>query len=183
MRLLILGGSLRPASLNRILLHHLARGIKAKGHDVASFEGDALRFPLYEDDLTVPEGAKALQSAMQAAQGLVIVSPEYNAGIPGHLKNVVDWLSTLSPSPWKDLPVLLSSASPGALGGARGMMPWRATLANMGALAFPLSINVPAADKNLDETGAPKDPRTLAILDETLDAFLTLVAKLHVHGE
>ena len=183
MRLVILGGSLRPVSLNRLLLHHLTGGMKAKGHEVTSFEGHALRLPLYEDDLTAPDGAKAIQSALLAAQGLVIVSPEYNAGIPGHLKNVVDWLSTLSPSPWKDLPVLLSSASPGALGGARGMMPWRATLANMGALAFPASINVPAADQNLDATGAPKDPRTLGILNETLDAFLTLVAKLHVHGE
>lgn len=183
MRLVILGGSLRTASLNRRLLHHLAGGLKAKGHEVVSFQGEALRLPLYEDDVTPPAGATAIQAAMLAAQGLVIVSPEYNAGIPGHLKNVVDWLSTLSPSPWKDLPVLLSSASPGALGGTRGMMPWRATLANMGALAFPASINVPSADQNLDETGTPKDPRTLAILDETLDAFLTLVAKLHVHGE
>lgn len=183
MRLVILGGSLRAASLNRKLLHHLAAGLKAKGHEVVSFEGEALRLPLYEDDQVPSEGVKAIQAAMLSAQGLVVVSPEYNAGIPGHLKNAVDWLSTLSPSPWKDLPVLLCSASPGALGGARGMMPWRATLANMGALAFPGSINVPAADKNLDEAGTPRDPRTLATLEQTVDGFLALASKLHVHGE
>ena len=175
--LVILGGSLRTESLNRRLLHHLAKGLEAKGHEVVAFEGEALRLPLYEDGLLVPEAAKAIQAALLRAQGLVIVSPEYNAGIPGHLKNAVDWLSTLSPSPWAELPVLLCSASPGAFGGARGMYPWRATLANMGALAFPASINVPLADQNLDEAGAPRDPRTLATLSKTLEAFLALVER------
>lgn len=183
MRLVILGGSLRAASLNRRLLHHLADVLKAKNHEVASFEGEALRFPFYEDDVAPPEGAKALFAALSRAQGAVIVSPEYNAGIPPHLKNAVDWLSTMSPSPWAGIPVLLCSASPGAFGGARGMYPWRATLANMGALAFPASINVPLADQNLDESGAPRDPRTVATLEKTLAGFLDLVSKLHVHGE
>lgn len=183
MRLVILGGSLRAASLNRRLLHHLHAGLKAKGHEVIPFEGDALRLPLYEDDVAPPASALAIQTAMLQAQGLVVVSPEYNAGIPGHLKNVVDWLSTLSPSPWQDLPVLLCSASPGAFGGSRCMLPWRATLANMGALAFPASINVPLADQNLDEQGQPREARTEAILNSTLDAFLALASKIHVHGE
>lgn len=182
MRLVILGGSLRSASLNRRLLHHLESLLKAKGHEVVGFEGDSLRLPLYEDGLTPPSEVVAMQTAMGRAQGLVIVSPEYNAGIPAHLKNAVDWLSTLNPSPWPDLPTLLCSASPGAFGGARGMYPWRATLANMGALAFPASINVPLADQNLDETGAPRDARTVATLNKTLEAFLALAAKLQIHG-
>lgn len=183
MRIVILGGSLRAASLNRRLLRYLKERLEAKGHVLAPFEGDALRFPLYEDNLPPPEPAQAMHGALGRAQALVVVSPEYNAGIPGHLKNVVDWMSTMNPSPWQELPVLLCSASPGAFGGARAMVSWRSTLGNMGALAYPASINVPLADQNLDEHGAPKDPRTLAILDRTLESFLALAAKLNVHGE
>lgn len=183
MNLVILGGSLRPASLNRRLLHHLVGLLQARSLAVSPFEGEALRFPLYEDDVAPTDTLQTLQAALLKAQGLVIVSPEYNASIPGHLKNAVDWLSTLKPSPWQGLPVLLCSASPGALGGARAMLPWRATLANMGALVFPASINVPLADTNLDEAGAPRDSRTAATLEQTLSAFLALVAQLHVHGE
>lgn len=183
MRLVILGGSLRAASLNRRLLHYLAGILKANDHEVVAFEGEALRLPLYEDGLEPPEPAQALQAAMLRAQGVVIVSPEYNAGIPGHLKNVVDWLSTMSPAPWRDLPVLLCSASPGAFGGVRAMLSWRATLANMGAMAFPASINVPFADKNLDEAGTPRDPLTADILGKTVTSYLALAEKLHIHGE
>src|SRR5512133_1764049 len=110
MRMALLGGSLRPDSLNTRLLGHLATELEARGHEVSAFTG--------------------------AAQGLLIVSPEYNAGIPGHLKNAVDWLSTMGPSPWQGLPVLLCAASPGAFGGARGLVAWRAPPADMGAPAY-----------------------------------------------
>lgn len=178
MRLVLMGGSLRPQSLNGRLLRHLARELEGRGHEVAAFGGGALRMPLYEDGLAPAEETKALSEALQGAQGLVIVSPEYNAGIPGHLKNAVDWLSTLKPSPWPGLPVLLCAASPGAFGGARGLMAWRATLANMGALALPESLTVPHADQQLDEEGRPADARTAALVPRLLDGFLSLAARL-----
>lgn len=178
MKLVLMGGSLRPASLNGRLLSHLARELAARGHDVSAFSGEALRLPLYEDGAAPSPEAQALHGALQAAQGLVIVSPEYNAGIPGHLKNAVDWLSTLKPSPWPGLPVLLCGASPGAFGGARGLVAWRATLANMGALALPEALTVPHADQQLDAAGAPTDPRTAATLAKVLEGFLALVGRL-----
>ena len=121
MRLVLMGGSLRTASLNARLLRHLAGELEAREHQVLTFTGNALRLPLYEDGLVPSPETVALHAALRGAQGLVIVSPEYNAGIPGHLKNTVDWLSTMKPSPWPGLPVLLCSASPGAFGGARGL--------------------------------------------------------------
>jgi NAD(P)H-dependent FMN reductase len=178
MRLVLMGGSLRPASFNARLLRHLARELELRGHGTSSFTGEALRWPLYEDAATPSPEALALHAALREAQGLLIVSPEYNAGIPGHLKNAVDWLSTMKPSPWPGLPVLLCAASPGAFGGARGLMAWRATLANMGALALPEAITVPHADQQLDAEGAPTDARTAAAVPKTLDAFLSLTAKL-----
>jgi NAD(P)H-dependent FMN reductase len=178
MRLVLMGGSLRPASLNMGLLHHLAGDLEARGHEVSTFAGETLRLPLYEDGLTVPAEVQTLGAAMRAAWGLVVVSPEYNAGIPGHLKNAVDWLSTLKPSPWTGLPVLLCAASPGAFGGARGLLAWRATLANMGALALPEVVTVPHADQQLDSNGAPTDAHTVTALARALDGFLGLAAKL-----
>jgi chromate reductase len=178
MRLVLLGGSLRIASLNLRLLGHLRQELEAKGHQVSAFTGNALRLPLYEEGAAPSPEAKAMHAALGEAQGLVIVSPEYNAGIPGHLKNAVDWLSTMKPSPWPGLPVLLCAASPGAFGGARGLMAWRATLANMGALALPEAITVPHADQQLDAEGAPTDARTAALVPKVLDGFLTLVARL-----
>ena len=178
MKLALLGGSLRPESLNGRLLGHLAGELEARGHEASAFAGVALVMPLYVEGAAAPPEALALQAAMLAAQGLVIVSPEYNAGIPGHLKNAVDWLSTLKPSPWPGLPVLLCAASPGAFGGARGLMAWRATLANMGALALPEVLTVPHADQQLGADGAPSDPRTRAQAVQVLEAFLSLAERL-----
>jgi chromate reductase len=178
MNLVLMGGSLRPASLNTRFLKYLDREIQARGHITQTFFGEALRWPLYEDGQPAPGGALQLAEAMHGAQGLVIVSPEYNAGIPGHLKNAIDWLSTLSPSPWTGLPVLLCAASPGAFGGSRGMLSWRATLANMGALVVPQALPIPHADQNLAEDGTPKDERTAAFVPSVVAEYIAFCARL-----
>jgi NAD(P)H-dependent FMN reductase len=84
----------------------------------------------------------------------------------------------MKPSPWTGLPVLLCAASPGAFGGARALITWRTSLANMGALAFPEAITVPHADQQLDGNGAPTNPFTASAVPRILDAFLSLVAQL-----
>jgi chromate reductase len=178
MKLAVLGGSLRQGSLNRRLLEHLAQQLAGMGHEVASVAGDALRLPLYDADLPAPAGVLAVQAALAGAAGLVIVSPEYNAGIPPHLKNAVDWLSTLAPNPLKGIPVLLAAASPGAFGGARALLSWRPVLANLGALALPGAITVPLADRNLDGAGAPLDPRSAKEVQQALGAFVQWTARL-----
>ena len=108
----------------------------------------------------------------------MIVSPEYNAGIPAHLKNAVDWLSTLATNPLKGLPVLLAAASPGAFGGSRALLSWRPVLANLGALALPGAITVPLADQNLDPGGAPREARAQGEVRKALTAFVDLAARL-----
>ncbi len=178
MKLILLGGSLRPESLNTRFLHHLTALLEAQGHGAEGVAGDSLRLPLYQDGLAVPPGVATLQRDLQGAQGLVIVSPEYNAGIPGHLKNAVDWLSVQQPNPFRGLPVLLCACSTGALGGARALIPWRATLANLGAIVVPEAITVPRADQNLDPQGAPVDRRTQDFVQSALAAFLSIAARL-----
>lgn len=171
MDLVFIGGSLRPGSLNRRLMGYLAREASTHGHTVKVFEGEDLRLPLFEEGLPVPAPVVSMAEALRSSQGAVIVSPEYNAGIPGHLKNALDWLSTQRPSPWTGLPVLLAAASPGAFGGSRGLVSWRATLANVGAWTAPAPITVPQADVNLTADGAPKEDRAALEIGKALDAF------------
>jgi chromate reductase len=178
MKIAILGGSLRKESLNLRFLGHLARSLATRGAQVSSISGQELRLPLFDADLAVPPEVAALHEALAGAQGLVLVSPEYNAGPPAHLKNAVDWISTLSPSPFKGLPVLLASVSPGAFGGTRAQMQWRATLANLGAYALPGGITIPLADRNLAPDGTPLDPRAATETGKALEAFLAFAAKM-----
>jgi chromate reductase len=178
MKLILLGGSLRPESFNRRFLLHLATLLGGQGHGARVFAGEALRLPLFEEGLPVPAAVATLQQDLREAQGMVIVSPEYNAGIPGHLKNAVDWLSVQKPNPFSGLPVLLGACSTGALGGARAMIPWRATLANLGAIVVPEAITVPRADQNLDSQGAPTDLRTQDFVRSALAAFLSIAERL-----
>lgn len=172
MKLVFLGGSLRPGSLNRRLMGFLARECEQEGHQAQVFQGEDLRLPLYEEGLPTPAPVEAMAAALRSAKGVVIVSPEYNAGIPGHLKNAVDWLSVQRPSPWTGLPALVAAASPGAFGGARGILAWRATLANLGCWVAPGAITVPLADRNLAEDGTPMEDRTRLEIKRSLDAFL-----------
>jgi NAD(P)H-dependent FMN reductase len=178
MKIAAMGGSLGKDSLNVRLLRHLCRSLEARGHQPLPVAGEALRLPLYDGSLPLPEGVAALRQSLAGCQGLVIVSPEYNAGIPPHLKNAVDWLSTLSPNVFKGLPVLLAAASPGAFGGARGLLAWRPVLANLGALAMPGAITVPLADRNLDPGGEPLEERTRKEIRRALDAFLDIAGRL-----
>jgi chromate reductase len=178
MHLAAMGGSLRQESINRRLLFHLARVLEGMGHPVRVLAGEVLRLPLYDADLAVPQELRVLEEGLAGAKGLVIVSPEYNAGIPPHLKNAVDWLSTLSPSPLKGLPVLLAAASPGAFGGSRALLSWRAVLANLGALAVPAAITVPLADRNLGGDGVPLEGRAQTEIQRALEAFVGLAGRL-----
>ena len=178
MQLAVLGGSLRKESLNRRLLEHLARVLAGLGHAPVVLAGDQLRLPLYDADQPAPAEVLALRAALDGIQGLVIVSPEYNAGIPPHLKNAVDWLSTLAPNPVKGLPVLLAAASPGAFGGARALLSWRPVLANLGALVLPGAITVPLADQNLHADGSPLEARAQGEIQKALAAFVELAGRL-----
>lgn len=178
MRFIVLGGSLRKGSLNRRLMDLAAARLEAEGHEVERFEGEALDMPLINLDRPIPEGAAAIAAALAIAQGAFLASPEYNLGIPAHLKNVVDWTSRIHPQPWKGLPVLLASATPGAFGGHRGLMPWRTTLSALGAFVCPSVVGIPAADKALAEPGKLADERSAQALEQGLATLVKMASAL-----
>ena len=124
MRLLALGGSLREASRNRALLHEAAALVPAGTTLDLSHVAVVGSLPLFSQDRLEREGAPAgvgeLKDALRAADGLLLATPEYNWGIPGFLKNAIDWTSRPAkdvPEIFGDLPVALIGA--GGSGGTR----------------------------------------------------------------
>ncbi|PYQ19004.1 MAG: hypothetical protein DMF79_13600, partial [Acidobacteria bacterium] len=93
MSVLGVAGSLRKASYNRSLLH-AARDLAPPGMSLRTFELDAI--PLYNADVEVvgdPGPVAAFKQAVREADALLVATPEYNYGVPGVLKNAIDWAS------------------------------------------------------------------------------------------
>jgi len=111
-------GSLRKASFNRMALHAFIERVPA-GTSVQTVDID---WPLYNADIQAqgfPDKVQSAQKAIVEADGLVLVSPEYNYGPSGVLKNAIDWLSRMTPQPFAAKPIAMFGASGGVLGTAR----------------------------------------------------------------
>ena len=111
-------GSLRKASFNRMALNAFIERLPA-GTSAQVIEID---WPLYNADIQAqgfPDKVQAAQKAMLEADGLVLVTPEYNYGPSGVLKNAIDWLSRMTPQPFAAKPIAMFGASGGVLGTAR----------------------------------------------------------------
>lgn len=133
-KLAAISGSLRAASANTAVLRTL-QDLMPAGVEMDLLPLDCL--PMYNQDLdgtTPPPEVAAFKAAITAADGLVICTPEYNFGIPGVLKNALDWASRPAfASPLKHKPALMMSCSPAFTGGARAHAQLRETLS--GALS------------------------------------------------
>jgi chromate reductase, NAD(P)H dehydrogenase (quinone) len=179
--ILALGGSLREASSNRALLHEAAAlappGV-ALDLGLLDLPG---ALPLYNQDIVdrdgVPPAAARLKEALRAADGLLVATPEYNWGIPGFLKNAIDWASRPSsdiPHVFGDLPVALVGAGGG--GGTR--------LAQSAWLpVFRFLRMRPWSDETLYVTGARTklDARGRLTDDATRDQLRAVVAGFAAH--
>ncbi|MFF5446255.1 NADPH-dependent FMN reductase [Streptomyces sp. NPDC012888] len=179
MRVLVLAGSSRSGSVNRRLAGLVADLITRAGAtaDLATLE----QFPMpgYDGDAEAdqgpPPGAEALRDRVAAAQALVIASPEYNASVPGVVKNAVDWVSRFRPQPFKDKQTLLVSASPSMVGGNRGLWALRVPLEHLGARVYPDMFSLAMAHQGFDEEGRLTDPGLGERLHATIESFLDLV--------
>jgi chromate reductase len=137
-------------------------------------------FPHFNQDLPVPADVMTLADAVRAADGVIIVSPEYGWTIPGALKNALDWVSKTKDQPFKDKPIALQSASTGPLGASRMQYHLRQTLAAIDALVFirPEVQIAFAKDKFDAETGALKDQPSIDLIRQQLEAFGTFVRRV-----
>lgn len=154
-KIVAIAGSLRSGSLNKQLVTVAAEASRSAGAEVAVVDLRELSLPLFDQDLEdasgLPEGAKKLKMLLRDSQGLLIASPEYNGSVTAALKNAIDWASRADS---EDEPPLvafrgkaaaLMSASPGALGGLRGLVHLRAILGNIGMHVLPDQVAIPAA--------------------------------------
>jgi NAD(P)H-dependent FMN reductase len=178
MRVLVFAASLRKGSYNHKLATVIAARLRAAGAEVDLAHFHEFDMPLYDGDLQassgLPPGARELQRRIEAAPAIVIASPEYNYSIPGTLKNAIDWVSRARPIPWRGRCVYLASASPGSMGGIRGLWQTRIPLEGCGALVFPDMFALTHADRAFAVDGSLADASVATRLGEQLIGFLRL---------
>ena len=167
-KILAFAGSTRTDSFNKKLVKTAAIGAKDAGADVTVIDLRDFQVPIYDGDLEMKDGlpssARKLKDLMLAHQGLLISSPEYNSSISGVLKNTIDWASRQSDGEiplacFKDKVAGLMSASPGGLGGLRGLVHVRAILENIGVLVIPNQVAISKAHEAFNLDGSMKDEK------------------------
>ncbi|SDW74990.1 NADPH-dependent FMN reductase [Roseicitreum antarcticum] len=173
----ILEGSLRRASLSRAVAR-AALALVPDGVQAVALPNPG-SLPLFNQDILdegMPDAAAALIAALGNVDAVLIVTPEYNWSIPGGLKNAIDWVSRVTPTPLARKPVAIWSVSPGLLGGARVHESLRQTLhcMDMVIMAKP-EVQIGGAKDKVDvEAGAIVNAETEAFLRghlSTFDAF------------
>jgi chromate reductase len=141
-------------------------------------------FPLYNADVQnatgFPAPVTALADAIRAADGVIIVTPEYNFSIPGGLKNAIDWVSRLPGQPFAGKPIALQSASPGPLGGARVQYDLRRAMVFLDAFVLNKpEIFIGGCAAKIDEkTGELNDEATRNFIKQQLAAFAKFIEHL-----
>lgn len=182
LRVLTICGSLRKNSYNHALVRALPSLAPAGMSLTDAPPYDTI--PFYNQDLQDAEGfpapVQALADAVRAADGVIIVTPEYNWTIPGALKNALDWVSRMKDQPFKEKPVAIQSASQGPLGGARMQYHMRMALTYMNAFVFGTpEIFVSMAQNKFDKaTLELTDQPTKDILKTQLAAFAGFIQRV-----
>jgi chromate reductase, NAD(P)H dehydrogenase (quinone) len=179
-RLVGIAGSLRRDSYNASLLRAAAE--LAPKETVVEI-GNIHAIPLYDGDLErtdgIPEPVRTLKDAIAAADGLLLVSPEYNHSIPGVFKNAIDWL-TRPPKDiarvFRDKPVALMGATPGGGGTRMAQLAWLPILRTLGTRAwFGQQLYVPQAGHVFDEDGELVDGGIRERLRSFMEGFSAFV--------
>lgn len=168
-KLLMLGPSLREASSSAALARALTERVSSR-MQISSFEIASL--PHYNADLGRPDAVTDLIAAIDEADGVLFVTPEYNYSIPGVLKNAIDWASRPAyQSVFRGKPCFVVTTSGGAMGGVRAQSHLKYILNGMLARVFPWQeAIVPFANKKTEE-GRFADEDVLAFIETALDAF------------
>ncbi|QDT92658.1 NADPH-dependent FMN reductase [Gimesia algae] len=165
-KILAFAGSTRRNSYNRQVLQVAVAGARAAGADVTVVDLKDYPLPLMNEDLEreegTPEAATQLKQLFFENDGLLIASPEYNSSITPLLKNTIDWVSRKAEGEtplqaYKGKVAALVSASPGGLGGLRGLVHVRSILSNIQVTVLPTQITISNAAQAFDDEGQLKD--------------------------
>ena len=180
LNVIVICGSLRKGSYNAALARALPKLAPSTMTIVPAppFDG----FPHYNHDLDVPADVIAFADAVRTADGIIIVSPEYNWTIPGAMKNAFDWAGRFKEQPFTGKPVAIQSASGSAMAGSRMQYHLRQSLIPLDALCFG------RPEVLVGEAKTKFDPYTLELTDQSIidvvklqlagfDAFIRRVSK------
>jgi NAD(P)H-dependent FMN reductase len=184
-KILAFAGSTRSAFYNKLLIRAAADAALAAGAEITLIDIRDFPLPLFDEDIEtehgLPDNAKKLKALLRSHDGFLIASPEYNSSITAVLKNALDWASRSESddepalSAFRGKTAALLSASPGALGGLRGLVHLRAILGNIGVIVLPDQVALPKAHEAFDAAGQLKDERPakqVTALAQTLVSFL-----------
>jgi chromate reductase, NAD(P)H dehydrogenase (quinone) len=175
MRILGLSGSLRRDSHNTRLLQG-ARTLLPSGVELVLFDQLAEIPPYSEDDEHEASPAvAALTAAIAGADALLVATPEYNASIPGTLKNALDWVSRpIATTPLRGKPAAVIGASTGLFGAVWAQAELRKVLSTIGARVVDRELPIGQADDALGPDGLPFERTAVQELSATLDELLEL---------
>jgi NAD(P)H-dependent FMN reductase len=177
LNVLVFAASLRANSLNRQLADLAVRVARQEGAKVDFASMREFDVPYYDGDIEraegIPKGADELRRRLVACDAFIVSSPEYNASMPGLLKNLIDWTSRFRPQPFDGKQGLLMSASPSMGGGNRGLWALRMPLEHLGARLYPDMFSLAQAHKALVD-GNIADAALRERFDKNVQAFLSL---------
>jgi len=186
-KLAAFSGASRKESLNKKLLEQAVAAARKAGAEVTVVELAAYNMPIYDGDDEVatglPAGAAAFKKLLRENDGILIASPEYNSAYSALLKNAIDWASRSG----KDEPPSsvfagkvagIVAASPGALGGLRGLFALRELLQNLGVTVLPNMQAVGQAMNAFNDDGTLKDEKTAAGVAGVVEGLVTMLQKL-----
>lgn len=173
-QILAFAGSARQDSFNKRLLRIAARGVETGGVPCTVIDLRDYPLPLYDGDLEEREGlpgnAVKLRELFVSHQALLIASPEYNSSYSPLLKNTIDWVSRV-PDEWDERTgfrgkiAALLAASPGPLGGLRGLTALRTLLSNLGVTVLADQVTIRHAGQAFDEGGRLVDGKQQALVE------------------
>lgn len=186
-KVLAFAGSAREGSYNKKLIRVAADAARGAGADVSVLDFRDLPMPLFDEDMEsregVPKNALRFKTMLIEHHGIIVASPEYNSSISPLLKNAIDWASRPAPgeaplAAFRGKVAALLAASPGALGGLRGLVTVRSILSNIGVIVLPDQVAIPKAHEAFDEAGALKDARQQASMQSAAAALVSVCGKL-----
>jgi chromate reductase, NAD(P)H dehydrogenase (quinone) len=181
LKLLGISGSLRRESYNSLLLENV-RELLDDDVELEVFEALKAVPPFDEDDEADPAPAvQRLRDAIAGADGVLFATPEYNASVPGQLKNAVDWASRpIATAALRNKPVAVIGASTGMFGAVWAQAELRKVLATAGARVLEGELPVPLAASQFDTEGRLQDEELRGRLREVAERLVAERAALAV---
>ena len=185
-KILAFAGSARRESFNKKLLDQGVKAAQFAGADVTVVDFRDYPMPLFNEDEEaqsgLPQTVMQFKGLLRRHHGLLLACPEYNSSITPLLKNAIDWASRPepgdAPSCFQGKVAALLSASPGALGGLRGLVHVRSILSNLGVLVIPQQKAIPRAGQAFDVNGDLLDPAQQQSVSDVAQRLVAVTGKL-----